>query len=185
MPGRYPVPNLQDFNAELSGKTIFSKIDLIRAFHQIPVASEDIEKTAVITPFGLYEFLMLPFGLRNTAQTSQRFIHKNTRDMPFVFAYIDDILIASTNEVEHNTHLRTIFTRLRESNIQVNFPKCVFAAIEVPFLGYMVSSEGIRPLEEREKLIREYPQPNTHFPTHERMLNLSWGSGNDGGVNVC
>ncbi|GJQ86704.1 hypothetical protein Trydic_g295 [Trypoxylus dichotomus] len=96
---------------------------------------------------------MLPFGLKNAAQTFQRFIHEITRDMPFVFAYLDDILVAS--------HLRTIFTRLREYNIQVNFPKCVFAATEVPFLGYMVSPEGVRPLEEQVKFIREYPQPNT------------------------
>ncbi|GJQ68343.1 hypothetical protein Trydic_g16937 [Trypoxylus dichotomus] len=151
---RYPVPNLHDFNPELSDKT-FSKMDLICAFHQIPVASEDIEKTAVITPFGLYEFLMLPFGLRNAAQDFQRFIYEITRDMPFVFAYIDDILVTSSNEVEHNTYLRTIFTRLREYNIQVNFFS-VFAATEVPFLSYMVSIEGIQPLEERVKLIRDF-----------------------------
>ncbi|GJQ68753.1 hypothetical protein Trydic_g17285 [Trypoxylus dichotomus] len=99
-----------------------SKSQWSSPLHMIPVASEYIEKVAIVTPFGLYEFFMLPFGLRNAAQTFQGFIHEITRDMPFV-TYIDDILVASSNEVEHNTHLRTIFTRLREYNIQVNFPK--------------------------------------------------------------
>nr|VZI08368.1 unnamed protein product [Spirometra erinaceieuropaei] len=96
IPDRYPVPHLQDFAGALFGKADFSKIDLVCAFHQIPVAPEDIPKTAVTTTFGL--FVRMPFGLRNAAQTFQRFIDHVLRGLPFVYAYNDDLLVASLNE---------------------------------------------------------------------------------------
>ena len=69
---RYPVPNIQEFTSQLAGSTIFSRIDLVKAFHQIPVHPDDIPKTAIITPFGLFEYTRMPFGLKNAAQTFQR-----------------------------------------------------------------------------------------------------------------
>nr|VZI49175.1 unnamed protein product [Spirometra erinaceieuropaei] len=101
IPYRYPVPHPQDFDGAPFDKAVFSKIDLVRAFHQIPVAPEDIPKTAVTTPFGLFEFIRVFFGLRNAAQTFQRFIDHVICGLPFGYAYIDDLLVASQNAEEH------------------------------------------------------------------------------------
>lgn len=104
VPDRYPFPNLQDFNFQLESKTVFSKLDLLRAYHRIPVALDDIPKTAIITPSGLFEFLRLPFGLKNAAQSFQRYEHSILRELSFVHSYIDDLLVASTSKEEHELH---------------------------------------------------------------------------------
>jgi hypothetical protein len=72
VPDKYPLPNLQDLSANLHGNTIFSKLDLVKGYHQVPVNKDDIPKTAIITPFGLFEYIYMPFGLKNAAQTFQR-----------------------------------------------------------------------------------------------------------------
>ncbi|XP_039304381.1 uncharacterized protein K02A2.6-like [Solenopsis invicta] len=161
IPDRYPLPHIQDFTSGLYGKNIFSKIDLVKAYYQVPVAKEDIHKIAVTTPFGLFEFLVMPFGLRNAAQTFQRLMNSLLSDLDFVFCYLDDILIASKNEQEHIAHLRIIFDRLLQAGMSINVSKCLFGQKELSFLGYLVSDQAIKPTTEKVKSIIDFPKPKT------------------------
>lgn len=158
-PDRYPVPYLHGFAANLQGKTIFSKLGLFKAYHQIPVVEEDIPKTTVITPFGLFEFTAMTFGLRNAGQTFQRYIFCALGDLDFVFAYIDDILIASSSREEHEKHLRIVFDRLRKYGLRAKVSKCQFGLTEMQFLGHVIDRQGCRPSPEKVEAIFNWPKP--------------------------
>ena len=92
---KYPIPHLRTLTWSLHGKTIFSKLDLQRTYLQIDVAPDDIPKTTVITPFGLFKFVKMAFGMKTTGSTFQRFMESIFSNVDNVFIYLDDILIAS------------------------------------------------------------------------------------------
>ena len=101
----------------------------------------------------------MTFGLRNAAQSFQRFIDGILRDLPYCFPYIDDILVASSDAEEHVTHFRELFNRLRQHNLMINVDKCILRVSEVKFLGHIVSSAGINPLPTRVQTIVDFKKP--------------------------
>ena len=168
---KYPVRTLADFNANLHGKTVFSKIDLVKGYHQIPVAPEDVCKTAVITPFGLFLFPHTPFGLKNAGQDFQRLMDSILGDLPRVFVYIDDILVASENMEQHLQDLKQVFEILSANGMVVNRSKCILGKSSLEFLGYYVDEKGIAPLAERVEAIRAFPPP-TNIKELQRFLGM-------------
>ncbi|CAH8667211.1 unnamed protein product [Dicrocoelium dendriticum] len=140
---------MQNLTACHTNKMIFRKIDLVRDCHQVPVDDNDIPKTAIISPFCLFECLCMIFILCNAAQTIQRFIHDVTRGIDFAYSYLDVILVASSSEQEHLEHLRTLFQRLTQHGVTVNPTKCVLGKSTEEFLGYLVSLADIEVLPDK------------------------------------
>ncbi len=160
-PDKYPLPRMDDLAASLSGCKFFSKLDLKQGYHQIPMREEDIKKTAIITPFGLFEYTRMPFGLRNSGQTFQRLMDRVLAGLEGVFCYLDNILVASPDSDSHRRHLQQLFDRLREYGLVLNANKCVFGQPAVEFLGHSVTGDGAAPLEDKTAAIRAFPRPTT------------------------
>jgi hypothetical protein len=121
------------------------------------MAAADIPKTAIITPFGLWEFVRMPFGLKNAAQAFQRLMAGVLRGLPFVFVYLDNILIASSGPDEHEEHLRHVLRLLRDNGLVLNKAKSVLGVVELDYLGHRVSAAGITPLPSRVDAVVALP----------------------------
>ena len=155
-PDRYSIPNLQTNHYKLAGAKVFSRLDLVKAYHFFPVKPNDVPKTAICTPFGTFEYVRMPFGLRNSANSFQRFIDSVLREFPFVTCYIDDLLIFSRYPEEH---LKLVFKKLDSMGLKINANKSELFKNNVKFLGYLFSNSGIKPLPERVESLNALPSP--------------------------
>jgi hypothetical protein len=142
---KYPLPRIDILFDQLSKAKVFSKIDLRSGYHQIKICPEDVPKTSFSTRYGLYEYLVMSFGLTNAPAHFMYLM--NSVFMPeldkFVVVFIDDFLVYSENEEDHPEHLRIVLTRLCEHQLYAKFSKCEFWLQEVPFLEHVLSDGGI------------------------------------------
>ena len=167
IPAQTPIPRRDVVIDSMTGATIFTSIDLTDGYYQLLMRASDIELTAVSTPSGmLWEWLVMPQGLKNAPATFNRLVTHLFRPMRhFAQTYFDDIFVFSKaqdgkSDVEvHNDHLRKVLQRMRENNLYANLRKCVFSAPEIPVLGCFVGKDGVRADPDKIRAVSEWPQP--------------------------
>jgi hypothetical protein len=138
---KYPLPRIEDLFDQMRGSRVLSKIDLRSGYHQMKIRPSDIPKTAFSTQYGLYEFIVMSFGLTNAPTYFINMMNKVF--MEYLDKFIDDIRVYSKNDGEHEEHLRLVSQKLRDNHLYVKFSKCEFWLDEVPFLGRIISNGGI------------------------------------------
>ena len=135
----YPLPRIEELINGIGASKFITTLDLTKGYYQVPVAPEDKEKTAFITPYGKYQFTTMPFGLVSAPSTFQRLMNEVLHGLhEFSVAYLDDILIHSATWTEHAHHLTQVFDRLRSAGLRVKERKCSFAKNKCVYLGYVV-----------------------------------------------
>lgn len=159
----YPLPNITDILDKLGHSIYFTTLDLASGFHQIELDSKDIPKTAFNTPYGHYEFLRMPFGLKNAPATFQRAMDSVLYGLQGerCFVYLDDIVVFASSLQEHEQKLTEVFDRLRKHGLKVQPDKCEFLRKEVAYLGHIISNEGVKPNPEKVQAVRDFPIPKS------------------------
>jgi hypothetical protein len=145
MKNKYPLPRIEDLFDQMRGARVFSKIDLRSGYHQMKIRPSDIPKMAFSTWYGLYQFTVMSFGLTNAPAYFMNLMNKVLMEYldRFVVVFIDDILIYSKSESDHEEHLRLVLQKLRDNQLYAKYRKCEFWIGEVPFLGHIISNGGI------------------------------------------
>ena len=171
---RYPLPRIDDLFDQLKGATDFSKIDLRSGYHQLRIKTEDIPKTAFRTRYGHYEFTVMPFGLTNAPAVFMDLMNRVFKPYldKFVVVFIDDILVFSRSQSEHEEHLRKVLEVLRKNELYAKLKKCEFWLKEVAFLGHIISNKGVSVECEKIKAIMEWPRP-TNVPEVRSFMGLA------------
>ncbi|KAL0546247.1 hypothetical protein IC582_016153 [Cucumis melo] len=160
---RYPLPRIDDLFDQLQGATVFSKIDLRSGYHQLRIKDEDVPKTAFRSRYGHYEFIVMSFGLTNAPAVFMDLMNRVFREFldTFVIVFIDDILIYSKTEAEHEEHLRMVLQTLRDNKLYAKFSKCEFWLKQVSFLGHVVSKDGVSVDPAKIEAVTGWTRPST------------------------
>lgn len=160
---QFPLPRVEECFDVLHGASVFSTMDLTSGYNQIPVKESDRFKTAFTTPFGLYEYNRMPFGLSNAPATFQRLMQQCFREEIFqiLLIFLDDIIVYSKTMDEHIQRLDTVFTILKKHGLKLKMKKCSFFKKSVRYLGHIVSQDGISTDEEKIKCVKDWQVPQT------------------------
>ncbi|KAL4023163.1 hypothetical protein IC575_016913 [Cucumis melo] len=160
---RYPLPRIDDLFDQLQGATVFSKIDLRSGYHQLRIKDGDVPKTAFRSRYGHYEFIVMSFGLTNALAVFMDLMNRVFREFldTFVIVFIDDILIYSKTEAEHEEHLRIVLQTLRDNKLYAKFSKCEFWLKQVSFLGHVVSKAGVSVDPAKIEAVTGWTRPST------------------------
>ena len=160
---KYPLPKVEELMDRLHGAHYFTKIDLYSGYHQIRVRESDIQKTAFVTRYGAFEYLVMPFGLCNAPAMFQKVMNTILRDGldRFVLVFLDDILIYSRTKEESEKHIRAVLDRLRSEKFFGRIRKCDFYQTEVEYLGFDVGTYGVKPSLSKVKAVAEWPTPTS------------------------
>jgi hypothetical protein len=158
----YPLSRIDDLLDSLGGSQWFTTLDLASGYWQVAMHPEDVERTAFIIPNGLYEFLVMPFGLNNAPGTFQRLMNWVLRDFIgiFVVVYLDDVIIHTKGTFElHIDHITQVFRALRDAHLSIKLKKCHFCYPSLAFLGHIVGQGGLQPDPEKIQKIKDFPIP--------------------------
>ena len=159
----YPLPRMDDSIDALSGSKWFSTLDLLSGYWQVKMDPKDIEKTAFATPFGLYQFKVMPCGLANAPATFERLMERVLTGLHWEICliYIDDIIVFSKTFDEHVDRLTQVLQRLRAANLKLASHKCKLFHSRVEFLGHVVSDRGVEADPKKIEAISAWPEPKT------------------------
>ena len=164
---QFPIPRIDDLLDQLGKAKYFSTLDLASGYWQVQMHPDSVEKTAFITHQGLFEFNVMPFGLRNAPSVFQRLMQRvlaglNPENGPdFVSVYLDDVLVFSETFEEHLHHLALVINRLLKAGLKLRPSKCHFICKQVQYLGHLITPSGILPNPGRTDAVRIYPTPQS------------------------
>ncbi|XP_053698782.1 uncharacterized protein K02A2.6-like [Sabethes cyaneus] len=159
IPQKHPLPTFDEIVPHLNGCKVFSKIDLVKAFHQIELAPNSRNITTFVTPDAYYRYKRLMFGMSVAAEVFQRCIERVLKGLKGVKVFIDDMLVYGSSQKEHDINLQAVLNRLKEQGLTINEEKCEFGKRSVVFMGHTLSENGILPTEEKVSAIQSFRRP--------------------------
>ena len=155
----FPLPRIDDILDAIGSSKFLTQIDMLKGYYQIPLSDNAKQMSAFITPFGLFQYERLPFGMCNAPATFQRMVNHLIHDLEGVYGYLDDIVVVSDTWSDHVAKLRKLFDRFRRFNLTINLAKSNFAQAQVKYLGHVIGSGEILPKDTNIRSILEYPKP--------------------------
>ena len=156
----YPLPRIEDIFASLSGGKLFTKLDLVHAYQQIPLTNDSKHYTTINTHKGLFRYNRLPFGSASTPAIFQRTMDSVLQDLPYVCVYLNDILITGPTDEAHTKTLDEVLRRLNDAGVRLKREKCFFMLPSVEYLGHTISASGLQPTDGKIKALKDAPVPH-------------------------